>query len=201
MRGRRRQLVDAFWSLCRSFAPLLVVTVLTGPVSALEFAGPVWGERNRPAPTPPEGRSLPGRGEPSRSAEPVAYKVAWDDYITWIVVTGNGGLRSRAWVSTHNKSDGTLAVSYCGSAFRDDSGDVHIDCQRVRIHGPLAASWSPDSFAVHPDGSVRVIDDKNRGNVGTATETIPGHGESDDTMRQRYQALLHYVAGMVNGHW
>jgi hypothetical protein len=143
--------------------------------------------------------AIPGRSVPAAAPPVVAYRMGWDDYITHIVIEDGAGLRRRAWVSTHKTDDGEMDVAYCGTAYVDAAGDVHIDCRQVAMSGPESGNWSPDSFAIQPDGSVRTIDDANRANVGRVLDQVRGGPAASPAERQRYRTALGFVRAMVEG--
>lgn len=123
---------------------------------------------------PLPGGNIPGREQPASLPDPVALTFVWDDYRTRVVVapaTTGKGLRSPAWVVTYSMDD-QVVVAYRATAFRDKTGLLHIDARNAIITGPRRSEWSPDSFSIAPDGSIQAIDDKNRGNGGTVTETV-----------------------------
>lgn len=145
------------------------------------------------------GRAIPGRGEVTGPPPQVAYRMQWDDYITHIVIEQGSESRRRVWVSTHKQEGGKMDVAYCGTAYTDPAGDVHIDCQRVVLTGPEAANWSPDSFAIQADGTVRTIDDANRAHLGKIIEKTTGGAAASPAERQRYRSALGHVQAMVEG--
>lgn len=144
---------------------------------------------------------IPGQAVPEAPSEPVAYHVAWNQYDTIIVIEPGSGLRRPAWIATRDRAEDELAVAYAGTAYVDERGDVHIDCRRARISGPMADQWSPDSFAVEPDGDVRIIDEQDppHRSSGRITKRIPAetdHGLDPDYMRTRQLAKL-LVEGLL----
>jgi hypothetical protein len=140
----------------------------------------------------PASSTLPGRAAPVAPTEAAAWEVDWDEYLTLIVVEPGEHLRRPAWIATLHKGAGDLAVAYAGTAFRDDRGDIHIDCRNAVITGPMASQWAADSFAIEAGGRVRIIDDAERGNPGRVRATIPARGEGggDLTLAFRKARLL-----------
>lgn len=122
----------------------------------------------------PTGGIIPARSQAVGFARPAAYHFDWDEYQTLVVISPGGkGMRSTAWVVTSDK-EGNLAVAYRATAFRDAAGLVHIDARKALLSGPMAkdGQWSPDSFAITPEGRVHAIDDRNSASSGTVVETF-----------------------------
>lgn len=131
---------------------------------------------------------IPGRAEAVAPSASFACTVAWEEYHSVIVVEdGRHPRRRRAWVATRERDTGHLAVAYTGTAFVDARGDIHIDCRNATISGPMAARWSPDSFAIEPDGRVRVIDDQDRGNVGRLVDRHPARDPGGAALTPAYR--------------
>lgn len=151
----------------------LFLAVALAPLTALdiEIEDP-WAEFEvEPLPT---GGIIPARSQAVGFAKPAAYRFDWDEYRTLVVISPGGkGKRSTAWVVTADK-EGNLAVAYRAIAFRDAAGLVHIDARKALLSGPMAkdGQWSPDSFAITPEGRVHAIDDRNSANSGTVIETF-----------------------------
>jgi hypothetical protein len=116
---------------------------------------------------------IPARSQAVGRPPAVAIRFDWDDYQTLVVVGPDVGKahRTSAWVVTYTP-EGKVTVAYRAAAFRDAAGLIHIDARRAIITGPMADDWSPDSFAIAPDGTVYAIDDQNRTNTGKVIERI-----------------------------
>jgi hypothetical protein len=136
---------------------------------ALELVVEAWDPDEFMEPLPTSG-VIPARSQAVGFAPPGVIRFEWDDYKTLIVISPGGkAKRSTAWVVTYD-SEGKVAVAYRAMAFKDAAGLVHIDARRAIITGPMAEEWSPDSFAVAPDGIIYAIDDMNRANTGKVSE-------------------------------
>ncbi len=117
------------------------------------------------------GDVVPGRDVPTTAADSGAWHIRWDDYTSWIVVGDGSGMLRPAWVVTYDLAD-NVAVAYRAVAYRDKAKNLHIDARRAIIAGPMRESWSPDSFALTPDGKVYTVDDRNHNNTGSVTEIV-----------------------------
>jgi hypothetical protein len=118
----------------------------------------------------------PGRASVAGATTAQAWTVRWDTYRTWIVVGPAAGRTAPAWIVTWNVDTPEvtgLAVAYRATAYVGEDGWIHCDAREARIAGPLANNWSSDSFAIHPDGRVRTIDDQDRGHAGTVERQVP----------------------------
>lgn len=140
-----------------------------------------------------------GRERPAVAAPTMVWRVDWEEYRTLIVVETGTAVRRPAWVTTMNRQDGSLVVCYVGTAFTDEDGEVHIDCRWADIAGPQASNWSPDSFAIREDGSVRVIDDADRGNGGTVASSLTARAEAGAPLSLAYQAERLFARWSVTG--
>jgi hypothetical protein len=143
-----------------------------------------------------QGSTLPGREAPAALPEPVAVTFKWDgdENLTRVVVgpaCSDKGMRAPAWIVTYDLQD-HVQVAYRGVAFRDKNGLLHIDSRHAIITGPRSAEWSPDSFAINEDGTVQTIDDENRANGGTVTETVKA---KDSTFRRLLTIAIAIVRG------
>lgn len=154
--------------MSRSTSALLLLLALAGlPALELQF-----DPEMEPAPT----GLVPGRVPPAALPDPVAVTFTWDEYRTLVVVApslSGKSLRAPAWVVTYDLQ-GQVQVAYRATAFRDQTGLLHIDARRAIISGPRHEEWSADSFTIAADGTVQAIDDNNRGNGGTVSETVRG---------------------------
>ncbi len=107
-------------------------------------------------------------GLPSRQTRPGLRLVAWDRYETEIEI-GDGGA---ATVITRS---GTTELLRCPStATTAADGTLIIRPKDAAIVQTPAGPWAPDSFAIAPDGTVRVIDAHDQQATGQAT--APGGG-------------------------
>jgi|GEM_PF-3619133 len=141
------------------------------PVASIPLAG--RGPASQPAPIatprPPEpdvrGDRRPGRASPATPVEPAVYDVTWfgDPGQAWrtriVISTGTDPRRRPAEIATRALGDNRDQVLYRATAFTAADGVIHIDARGAAIRGPLSDDWSPDSFAIHPDLSVEVMDD------------------------------------------
>ena len=140
----------------------------------------------------------PGRAAAVQAAAAEVFVVDWAEYHSVVAIQSGTGLRCPAWVATFERQSGNLAVAYAGSAYRDASGHVHIDCQRATISGPLARMWSPDSFALQEEGPVRIIDDEDRASVGTLLRRLPLNAQEIEALTD-YRKRLQLARSMVEG--
>ena len=144
---------------------------------------------------PAEAEILPGRPDPAALAAPMAYRFAWDEYVSVAVIgdTAANGLRRQAWVVTYDRS-GSVVVGYRATAFRDKLGILHIDARKSAVSGPQHESWSPDSFAITGEGDVHTMDDvpQHPRHRGALTETLAADGEA-------YRTLLRIAMAIANG--
>lgn len=162
----------------RAFAFACLVAIATGAAIAAE---------------PAAATVVPGRETPAALAAPGAYRFAWDEYVSLVVIadTEAGALRRPAWVVTYDQS-GSVVVGYRATAFRDKLGILHIDARKAAISGPQQDRWSPDSFAIASDGQVQTIDDnpEHPPNSGTVTETTASDGEAYRTLLRIAMAIV-----------
>jgi hypothetical protein len=125
-----------------------------------------------------EGTTAPGAAAPVAAAHPGTYHIAWDDgFETTVVVGAPAGVRSPVSVTTKEKN-GAPVVSYQATAFLDSQGTMHIDGRGAPLTGPQANGYSPDSFAIHPDGTVGIRDDHANDEKGVLITNAPGAGSA-----------------------
>lgn len=118
----------------------------------------------------------PGRAEPHSAVEAQSFHLAWGDgeeERSYIVIEPGDGLRRPALVATLDTQTLRMRVSYAGTAFIDQQGNIHIDAQRARIFGPDRMRWSPDSFKISRDGRVQWMDDARRNGGGRVIGWAP----------------------------
>jgi hypothetical protein len=116
----------------------------------------------------------PGAAAPVSAAKPGTYHIAWDDgYETVAVIAAAVGSRNPVSVTTKEK-DGKAVVTYAATAFLDAQGTLHIDGRGAPLSGPLATAYSPDSFAIHADGTVVIRDDHGNDEKGVLISDAPG---------------------------
>jgi hypothetical protein len=116
----------------------------------------------------------PGAAAPVSSAKPGTYHIAWDDgYETVAVLAAAVGARNPVSVTTKEK-DGKAVVTYAATAFLDAQGTLHIDGRGAPLSGPQATAYSPDSFAIHADGTVVIRDDHGNDEKGVLISDAPG---------------------------
>lgn len=168
----RRHLLGAGAGLalvgCLVFLVLAWFTRQSGPPERLA----VPGTRTTPAkpitaetlPTPPEAaaEAKPSQGE-------TVYDIAWNDAQggSWRSrICISQGSRPNAEVSTSAADQPGEVVRYRAQADASADGTVTIDARGQAVHGPLAEDWSPDSFTIAPDGSVRIQDERHAPSEG-----------------------------------
>ncbi len=118
----------------------------------------------------------PGAAAPVSAAKPGTYHIAWDDgYDTVAVVGAPLGARNPVTVTTKEK-DGKAVVTYAATAFLDAQGNLHLDGRGAPLSGPQATAYSPDSFAIHSDGTVVIRDDHGNNEKGVLISDAPGAG-------------------------
>lgn len=116
----------------------------------------------------------PGAAAPVSAAKPGTYHIAWDDgYETVAVIAAPAGARNPVNVTTKEK-DGKAVVTYAATAFLDAQGTLHIDGRGAPLSGPQATNYSPDSFAIHADGTVVIRDDHGNDEKGVLISDGPG---------------------------
>ncbi|MBA3684927.1 MAG: hypothetical protein H0W72_06760 [Planctomycetes bacterium] len=142
-------------------------------VVVLDNQGELADSDEDPANSAPSfpGNVMPGRDVPAAAALAGAWHIRWDDYTSWIVVGDGSGMLRPAWVVTYDLSD-NVVVAYRAVAYSDKAKNLHIDARKAIIAGPMREGWSPDSFALTPDGKVFTVDDRNQDNTGSVTDTV-----------------------------
>ncbi len=133
----------------------------------------------------------PGRAVGKDAVAPCAWRFAWDNYVSVIVVCDGTGVARPAWVLTFDQ-EGKYVVGYRARAFRSADGLVHIDARNAIDAGPLKDEWSPDSFSFGPGDEVYSLDDQNRGHAGEVQLRLDG-GHAD------YQGLLSLAQALIRG--
>jgi hypothetical protein len=123
----------------------------------------------------------PGRATPVAAAKPGNYHIVWDDGTESLVKVGKAdGLKNPALVTTRDKA-GQVMATYQATAFVDDQGSTHIDGRGATVGGPQAQAYSPDSFAIHRDGTVEILDDQDHAEQGVlVVESGPGRREGGE---------------------
>lgn len=134
----------------------------------------------------------PGAEAPAAAAAACVVEFDWDENYRSVIVVGDGaGMVKPAWVATYEREPARFIVGYRATAFRDARGRLHIDARRSTDVGPMASSWSPDSFAFG-ERLMWVVDDAGRGQ-STAMGTVKPAAEDPAGWRAamlRLQALI-----------
>jgi hypothetical protein len=121
----------------------------------------------------------PGRAAPVSPAKPGDYRLVWSDDFdgqqTVVTIGAAVGARSLATVVTKDK-DGNLLARYQATAFLDGQGTIHVDGRGAPLAEPHQEGYSPDSFAIHGDGSIAILDD---GETGGRAKLIPDDAKRD----------------------
>ncbi|MBA3708504.1 MAG: hypothetical protein H0W83_06770 [Planctomycetes bacterium] len=118
----------------------------------------------------------PGRADPVSAAPAKDLTVTWDDGSESRIAIGAAvGNRNPVTVKTRD-ADGQAEVEYPATAFLDDQGTLHIDARGEPVAGPKSDGYSPDSFAIHADGSVTTRDDNDQ----THHAHVAGNGGKQD---------------------
>jgi hypothetical protein len=158
----------------RSPTLLLAIILLAASTLAAMEVFPPAVEVDSDAEPLPAGLVPPGRMPPVALPEMQAVTFTWDDSRTMVVIEAppaGKGLRAPAWVVTYDQKD-NVQVGYRATAFLDKEGLLQIDARNAIIVGPRREGWSPDSFAIAPDGAVVTIDDRNDSKTGTVTARV-----------------------------
>lgn len=148
--------------------------------------------------------TAPGRAKPHKVAATQSFYIAWGDKEeerSFIVIEPGDGMRRPAIVATLEEATGKLRVVYTGTAYKDQAGNVHIDCREARIHGPERRSWSPDSFLVRATGKLEWMDDARRAGHGKVLSWAAHAPEDGPLALQALPDLHSYRYMRLTARW
>jgi len=178
--GQRLSLSPATTPMAPALAPTATPQSGSRPAEAISPFTAVPPPQSIPAQRIAAGTSgedpRPGRATPQKPADPAVYDVTWDNgrgqmLRTRIVIhAGSDPLRRPAEVATRQLGEDRDLVQYHAQAFIAAGDIIHIDARGAAVTGMYSEEWSPDSFAIHPDLSVEIMDDSHDPNRGQVTQ-------------------------------
>lgn len=152
------------------------------------------------APVAAAGDRAPGRAMPSLAAPAGAWHFKWNDLFqqheSWVIIEAGEGTRRPAWVATFTEA-GEWEVAYCGRAYLDQLGFLHVDSRGARCEGPLAKDWSPDSISIAPGGQVSLLDDCNRPSRGQVFASLTPERSSADVEGHTFTERTLWVRSLI----